>query len=360
MPADYFLIFLFLLIVVVGVYAVFTRYFKPQERPNDRTYVSALRDLLDGRQEKAFAKLRQVVAEDSTNIDAYLRLGQILREHNKPEQALQVHRDLTLRGGLEPTQKSSILQQLTLDYMALKDYDTAEAALKELIDISRDHRWAHSRLLDVQKHAGKWDDAYHTAVTILKLDSDKSKKPLAVYKLHMAEDLHKKREYHKARVLYKEAIGLDPGCVKAYIGIGDSYEAEGRQEDAVTFWTKLIDAAPDSAHLVIERLKRVLYELGRFGDLGDICQNILKHSPGNREATLALSDFYEKKGDGAAAEELLNQYLEDRPEDLRAIVTLLKIYAARNDRRRIDELLRMVEHRLSRPLKAAPETPITA
>ncbi len=342
---EYVLVFLVLLAGAMAFYLIYERYFTKPQKSVSTLYMEALRNLLDGDQVAAFSKLRQVVAEDSTNIDAYLRLGQILRENKKPERALQVHKDLTLRGNLSVREKSAILKQLALDYIALKDTDMAEAALRELIELNPQNLWAHGQLLELQKKAEKWEDAYETATKILKLESNRSKKPLAVFKYRQGEQLFKRKEYHKARTLFKEAISLDPTFVPAYLAIGDSYCEEKREEDAVNFWIKLTEAVPDQGHRAIDRLKKTLFELGRFGELAQICENILKSSPKNIEARFTLAEFYEKKGDLATAEEILTQIVEDFPDDLKSIMELIRLYLEKGDTRKINELFRSLEQR---------------
>jgi lipopolysaccharide biosynthesis regulator YciM len=343
---EYLLVFVVLLAITIGLYLVWDRFFRKTSKPQSSgLYTEALRDLLDGLPESAFTKLRQVVTEDSTNLDAYLRLGRILREHNQPARALQVHKDLTLRRDLGRVAKLSILREITLDAMALKDSEMAEKALDEMISLDADNHWAHSQLLRTHEQAQRWDAAYDTAAKLLKLESGKSKKPLARYKLQAAEQLYRKREYHKARVLYKEAIGLDPTLERAYLAIGDSYYEEKRYEDAVTFWTKLISAVPDEGHRVIDRLKKTFFDLGRFGDIQGICEIILDHSPRNLEARLALAEFYEQKGDVDTAVELLERVVDDHPTETVGVLSLMSAYLERNDTRKLNELVRTLMRR---------------
>jgi len=354
---EYFLVFLFLLLVAAVFYIGYERLFRRNSKPDSSLYVEALRELLDGRQESAFTKLRQVVAEDSNNLDAYLRLGLILRDNNRPEQALQVHRDLTLRPGLSRSDRVAILRQLVSDYLALEDHKMADAALKELISMNPDDHWAHTQLLALQEKAQKWDAAYETAVQILHLEANKSKKPLARFKYLAGEQLFRKREYHKARILFKESIGLDPTYTAAYLAIGDSYCEENRSEDAVTFWGKLISSVPDQGHLVIDRLKKTFFDLGRFGDIQDVCETILKHSPRNLEARQALAEFYEKKGDLDQAIELWRQVIEDFPDNMEAVMELIRVYLEKGDQKRIAQLLRTIEHRREDQRKKQPGQP---
>ncbi len=349
---------LLLLVFVFGAlafYLMYERFYRKTQQIEPSMYVEALRNLLDGKQESAFTKLRQVVAEDAGNIDAYLRLGQLLREHNRPDRALQVHKDLTLRYGLTKTDKVAILRELASDYLALNDFTTADAALKELSSLEPDNHWAFATRLKLQEKAGQWEDAYETAVQLLKLEANKSKTPLARFKFQQGEQLYKTREYHKARIAYKEAISIDPTFVPAYIAVGDSYREEERFEDAVNFWTKLIEAVPEQAHLVIDRLKNVLFTLGRFGEIVEICRQILEHSPKNLEARRALAEFYVKKGDLEAAEEMLEAILDEQPEDAFAIVELVRIYLEQGDHKRLQELRRTLEYR--RDKKRAPVKP---
>jgi lipopolysaccharide assembly protein B len=357
---EYFLVFLFLLLVAAVFYIGYERLFRRSNKPDSSLYVESLRDLLDGRQESAFTKLRQVVAEDSANLDAYLRLGMILRDNNRPERALQVHRDLTLRPGLTRSDRVAILRQLASDYLALNDLNMAEAALKELVSMNPDDHWAHTKFLALQEKAHKWDTAYETAAQILHLEANKSKKPLARYKFLAGDQLFRKREYHKARILFKEAIGLDPTYTSAYLAIGDSYCEEDRFEDAVTFWGKLISSVPDQGHLVIDRLKKTLFDLGRFGDIQDICKSILEHSPKNREAHQALAEFYEKKGDLDQAAELWRKVIEDYPDNNRAVLELVRVYLEKGDQKKITQLLRSIERKREDQERKQPGQSVTS
>lgn len=342
---EYAVVFLVLLAISLAFYLVYKRVLGKPAKSVSALYVEALKDLLNGEQVQAFTKLRQVVAEDTTNIDAYLRLGQILRENGKADRALQVHKDLTLRTRLSQGDKESILRQLAEDYSALRDFDTAEAALKELVALAPKDRWVHEELLKILERAKKWDNAHDTAADLLKLEGEKSKKKLAGYKYQLGHDLYQKLDYHKARVLFKEAIGLDPTYVPAYLEVGDSYCDEERYEDAVKFWKKLIAAVPDQGHRVIERLKKTLFDLGRYGELSDICDSILKHDSRNLEARLTLAEFSEKKGDVDTARSMLEQIVDDHPGHLKSVVELIRLYLDRNDRRRLDELFRTISRR---------------
>ncbi len=357
---DYVLSLLVLFFGALAFYLVYDRFMNRPKTTESSLYLDALRDLLDGRQETAYTKLRQVVADDPGNVDAYLRMGQILRENNQPARALQIHKDLTLRSGLNRLQKVAILRQLAADYMATNDLVTAEAALKEIRSLDSGNYWAHTQMLAIQEKGQQWESAAETAEQILKLEGNRSKKPLARYDMARGDQLYRQKEYHKARIAYKEAISIDPSCVQAYVSIGDSYADEQRYEDAVTFWTKLITAVPDQAHLVIDRLKTTLFELGRYGDIADICQEILTHAPGNATARRTLAEFHQRKGDSEMAIAMLEQLVDDYPEDRAAILDLVRLYHEKGDRKKLSDLIRTLERKRLQSRPASGDRPTTS
>jgi tetratricopeptide (TPR) repeat protein len=133
--------------------------------------------------------------------------------------------------------------------------------------------------------------------------------------------------------------------VASYLAIGDSYHDEKRHEDAVNFWKKLISTVPNQGHQVIERLKKTLFDLGRYGEIHSICEEILKHAPRNRDARLCLAEFHKKKGDTDVAEEILSNIVSDFPQDMKAVTELIRIYLEKNDTARIRELVGTLENK---------------
>ncbi len=333
------IIILLAVIASLLIYFYYGQYKKEKKQPDNRLYIDGLRALLDNRDEEAFSKFREVVAEDSTNIDAYLRLGDILKKYGKADKALQVHKDLTLRHNLANSDKKSILRALTEDFLALSDSDSAEKALQELIEIAPSNRWAYENLLKLHENAGDWDKAIEIKEKLIKIDGDHSKKGLAIYRFHQGEKLFDHKEYHKARVLFKEAVSMDPACVSAYVKIGDSYVLEDRLDDAVQIWRKMVAAVPAKAGLVLGRLKKALFELGRYGDISSVCNDILETAPDNIDARLLLADYHQKKGETAEAIEHLRATLESHPEAYTPALELARLHLSTGDKKELGALL---------------------
>jgi len=337
-------VFLLAVLALIFVY-VFLDWRKRDKkgRQDPAVYIEGLRAMLSGHDETAFARFRDVVAEDSGNIDAYIRLGDLLRKYNKADKALQVHKDLTLRQDITRKEKRAVLESLAEDYTALKDDRAAMLSYKELLELEPNHGPGVRKLLEVQARLGNWEEAYQIKERLIKIDREKSRAGLAIYKFFQGQTLYDQKKYHKSRIVFKEAISIDPGCVPAYIWIGDSYLAEDRLEDAATVWRKLIKAVPEEAHLVLGRLQKTLFDLGRFGEISDVCKEILEGSGKNLEAWLTLADYHYKKGEYALAIEHLNRAADNYPDSYLPPLELARLYLVTDEKQKLRELLDRLE-----------------
>jgi len=337
------IIFLLAVIALILLYFLYDRYKRERKSKDPTAYMEGLRALLDGHEEYAFSRFRDVIAEDSENIDAYIRIGNILRKYGKPDKALQVHKDLTLRHGLSGKEKQRILKAMVEDFISLNDDESASAALKELLSGDGSDRWAAEKLLDVYARKNDWEAAYGVKETLLRLDGSKSKAGLAIYKFLQGIRHFEDKDYHKARLIFKEAINLDSACTPAYIYIGDSYLAENRLEDAANIWRKMTKTIPNESHHVLGRLKKVLFDLGRFGEIETVCNDILISSPKNIDARLTLADYHFKKGEHDIAAEHLNTAIDEHPESHIPVLELAKICLATGEKKKLNNLINRLE-----------------
>ncbi len=334
------IVFLLAVLALIIIYFYYDRYRKVKKGKDPQTYIEGLRALLEGKDELAFARFRDVVSEDSSNIDAYIRIGNILRKYDKADKALQVHKDLTLRHGLESVQKIAILDAVAEDYMKLKDFQAARNALVEAIKLDGSDRRLNKKLTKVLLKLEDWDAAFDIRQKLSKLSpEDKGDGELAIYKFFQGKRLFDNKKYHDARLVFKEAININAGCVPAYIWIGDSYVAENRLEDAVAVWNNMIKAVPDESVLVLERLEKALFELGKFGAISDICRDILSASTDNIDARLTLAEYHNKKGEYSLAVEHLRVAMENHPDSFRPVLNLARLYLITDDKEKLKTLL---------------------
>jgi len=320
-------------VLVIGSAAVYYTYFRRGRRgpaSPEESYIEALRALLDGNNTLAFLKLKETVTYNSNNIDAYLRLAALLRQRGMYTKSLQLSSDLHLRETVSSSERAQILYNLATDYEYTKRYDSAEAILRQVSQISGQRAAAAQRLIGLYDKMSRWEDAFRSESDYLDSVKEKDKSSLAKYKLRIGSRLMEDGDFHKARIEFKEALKYDPMCTRAVVAIGEAYEKEGRLEDAVKSWRMIIDVNPKESDAVFEGLQRVLFELGQFGETENFYNKILEKDPDNFGALTGLATLSEKKGERQHAEELYLQILDAKPGYRPALIGLLKLYREQN------------------------------
>jgi lipopolysaccharide biosynthesis regulator YciM len=282
---------------VAGAAIIWTRTQKRRESQAPRLYTEALRALVDGEDQMAFERLKAVVTEDSSNLDAYLKLGDLLRRRGRVDRAIRVHEELTLRLGLTKPQSIAVQKSLAQDFLAAGDLSAAENSLRKILDIDSAHRWAAEKLVRVYEKEGQFDEAFALRREESKRSGQTDESKLALYKTFAGVKIDANGQGHNARLLYKEALGHDGKCLPALLYIGDSYWKEGRQDDAVEWWSKLAETEPRAAHLVFERLRKAYFEMGRYGEISQVYERTLEADPSNTRALLGLAELALKKGE---------------------------------------------------------------
>ena len=138
-----------------GAFAYFTR--RPKPRKNtDSLYTDALNAMVRGDSDGAMRLLRDVVRQDTDHLDAYLQLGDILREEGNPQQAIKVHQSLTVRPGLSENLRMNIHKSLAQDYMNVDEPVQARKEAEMILNIDKKDVWATEFLFDLAEQNQDW------------------------------------------------------------------------------------------------------------------------------------------------------------------------------------------------------------
>lgn len=312
------------------VFLAWTLLQKKRPRKEKIPYVEALNALVEDDKRTALQKLREAVRIDSQNIDAYLKLGRLLRDEGDAERALKIHKSLTVRP-LSQAQHLEVLKALALDYVAARKYSQAKEHLEEILSRDKKEIWALETLSRMSEETGQWETAFETRKRILRVQGQEDKHLLALYKVYAGLALDEQDEHHKARLKYKEALRIDENCTPAYLYLGDSYFSEKRLNDAVTYWKKLITVIPEHAYLCFDRLEKAHFELGDFSTMAQLYQTLVDKKPDDLLSLFALVNIKEKMGELDEAIKLCQQALERDPESSEARWCLVKYYHAKGD-----------------------------
>ena len=262
--------------------------------------------MVEGENRRAVEMFKEAVRHNSENIDAYIKLGVILRNEKLYKNAIRIHKDLLLREKVSSENQTEIKYNLALDYL---QSDSTDKALAFFEGIKTDKKYGSAIinfLLEIYEKNNEWDKAIETLKSTAFLKSDEGKQKHAYYKVKKGEKVDKSGNGKDARILYKDAIKIDPKCSSAYLQIGDSYIKEDRSSDAINIWTDFCEKVPESAHLVFDRLEKAWYEKGQFSKTEELYSSILEKDENNIHVIIRLAAIYGKKGDFKQALRILN------------------------------------------------------
>ncbi|MDW7680241.1 MAG: tetratricopeptide repeat protein, partial [bacterium] len=260
-------------------------------------YTTALNYLIAGEKTEALKKLRESVRYDTNNIDAYLKIGDILREQGMFDRAIKIHRGLIIRRNLSAGQKIDILESLVKDYQSAGKFERAIKAADHLVAMTKGEIWVLDIRLKLYEAAGQWDKAIDALKNLQREKGEKDKSLLALYLVEAGLQLTREGRERDGRLKFREAIKQDSSCPPAYLYLSDSYIRENRYNDALSELKKFITQAPQNAYLAFNRIKDILFHEGVFGQVENIFRNLLEMHPDNEPIRLALADVYERKGE---------------------------------------------------------------
>lgn len=321
------ILLLFGTILIMAFYSVYTR--KKVISDEDKPYVIALKHMAEGENRLAVEKFKEAVRDNSANIDAYLKLGTILRNEGLYKNAIRIHQDLTLRGDLGPSELIDVKKNLILDYWYLRDYTKAEYYLNQLKDNKNLVDWTTPYLVKILEKKGEWQQAVEVLNKSSLSREQKGKYKIAGLKVKQGEKLAENKEEKEARILFKEATKTDHECAEGYLQLGDSYLREGRTMDAINAWTDLCKKVPEKAHLAFDRLEKAWFEKGKFSKIEELYTSMLQDDEDNLPALIALSEIYRKKGDYDQSLKLL---LGAQKRELESDLILSQIAKVRMDK----------------------------
>jgi len=307
-------------------------------------YQYGLNALLAGDREEALEAFADSVQQDSDNVDAYIHLGNLLRERGEPERALQLHRELTVRAGQTNAQGRAVREALVHDWIAVGRPKEAVAEAQGLRELDRRNGTALKALLAAYEAAGEWERAYDVRAEMARTSGERDSEELARYRAAIGEIYLRAERLDDAKRQFKAALRLKRDHPAALLRLGDIYYETNRPERAMVLWKGLAAAHPDHSHLVLERLEVSYFERGRFSEMGQLYEELLQRNPKDTRILIALARMHLKRADYTEALQAAREALEIEPLSLPARLLTVEIHRRRGDTDRalseVEDLLR--------------------
>ena len=302
-------------------------------------YIDALYALIEGRREDAFVLLSQAVKNGEEAVDAYIQLGDLMREKGQAEKALQLHRGLTVRKGLVYEDEKAIQLSIAADLAALGRTDRAVAALETVRKKKKDGD-VLSALHRLYHRSGDFNTAYNVMRELSKVDETVTPRRRAEYLTSVACSMIESEDHDAAAKYLDRARKEDRTCPGALYLSGGLAMDRGDLDKAVRTWENLLTLDMGYFPEVSAKLEKALFETGRFDELEGILSRLLERHPGDSFLLSTLAGFFSKKGEMSRGIALLENEWGRESNDRILAVSLSALYIKDG---RVDEALSVLE-----------------
>ena len=318
--------FYFFITIFVGI-ILYLYYFsiKSKTLPHiDALFTEALNSMVKGDSFKAIGILKQVVKQDSNHIRAYLQLGNILREKN-PGQAIKIHQSLTVRPNLSQDIKLDIHRALANDYKKIGSDAKSMEEAKLILSIEKRNLWALRFLVQIAEKNKDWDEAALWTKHLKKISGNNNNDDEARFDVFRGIDCLNNGKIDEAKILFKKAIKYSPEYLPSYRYLGDTYEKIRDLSKALENWKIFAEKDIENGPKVYTKIESALFDLGRFSEVENFYNRILKIDSSNLEATIRLSNVLDEKGESGLALNLIDNIVKSRSSEIRGDLMRLKL-----------------------------------
>ena len=307
-----------------GVFAYFTSRPKPRKN-SDSLYTDALNAIVRGDSDGAMRLLRDVVRQDTDHLDAYLQLGDILREEGNPQQAIKVHHSLTVRPGLSGFMRMQIHKSLAQDYMTVNEPVQAKKEAEMILNIDKKDVWATEFLLDIAEQNQDWGRAAQLVKALEKVKNEADVTRLARFKVYEGMEKFENDDRVSAEGCFQKAITMAPNFGLPHLYLGNLFSENRDLVKAIDHWEQyaLLDTKNGSS--VYSKIEAALFDLGRFSEVEKFYQRALEKNPENLDALAKIANVLEEKGERQKALELVEEALNSYEGSVKLRLMKLKL-----------------------------------
>jgi len=317
-------IILSILVIVIGTSLFFYYKKKPLIKNNsNKLYTEALNMLVRGDSQNAIRLLRDVVKQDTNHLDAYLQLGDILRDEGNSQNAIKIHQSLTVRPGLDDKLQIQIHQSLAKDYLSLNEISLAKKEAEMILNIDKKEFWATEFLLDLAEKSHDWAQAAHLIKTLDSNNSDITR--LARFKVYEGMGKFENDDRKGAEQCFNKAIEIAPNFGLPHLYLGNLFSENRNLVKALEHWEQyaLLDLKNGSS--IYSKIESALFDLGRFSEVEKFYQRALKNNPRNLDALAKIANVLEEKGERQKALDLVEDALSQYQDSIKLRLMKLKL-----------------------------------
>ena len=358
------LLYLFIILIISSIPVLIHFFKKPNYNASMKDlYAEGLDMLVIGKRKSAYKIFKKIIHHDSSNVKAYLHLGQVVREGGNPKKALGIHQNLLHRRNLNNYDKIQLYKNIALDYLKLNNINKSIEYSTNILKIDKIDEWAINQIIDLYKIKDDWKNATEYLKTLFKIKDNIDNKRLALYKIQQGRVLLKNNKFDESKKIFEDSLNVYPDLHICYYFLGNVFanesnfiydksidldnnangslndsnksqqlkiEAEKILSQAIPMWGHFIENMPDYSWMILPTLKDALQALHRYDDIEKMLISTKNKNQDNIDILSHLADFYANKGEIDKALITINKALDKNKYSLIGRLKRLKINLLKN------------------------------
>lgn len=315
----------------------------PQGLPRD--YFVGLNYLLNDQQDRAIETFVGALEVNSETIDTHITLGNLFRSRGEADRAMKIHQNLLARPSLTPQQSERVQLELARDFLSLGVLDRAERLLKGLLRDSQDaeRRRSTRRLLaDLFERGGEWSEAFAVVTPQLIRDNQELQRAASHWLCQLAEEEYANASPALARRHLKQALGVDPRCVRANLLLATLEHDTGHYRQEIALLSRIPDQDPTYTSILLEPLANAYRLLDDTDGLIQHLHSLVERTPYTSVIILMADTIRHQQGVEAAIN-LVSEQLS-RETSLGALDYLIGLYRQHGHGTALDQLSLLQQH----------------
>ncbi|MBW1721102.1 MAG: tetratricopeptide repeat protein [Deltaproteobacteria bacterium] len=278
----------------------------------DKAFYKGVQYILSNEHDQAIEAFTQSVQINSETIETYVALGNLYRSRGDIDRAIRIRQSIIARPHIDEEIKLRALIDLGLDYRkggflswALDTFQKVLQKRPSDLNVLKEVEKIYEELRD-------WENAFLTRQKIAKLSKGNHGHILAHHQTEMGKAWFEKGDFGRARACFKKALSLDPGCVDAYLHLGDLHFSRKDYNKAIDTWKRAVKVAPKFTFLAYRRLEGAYSKMKNLQPVEDFLRECAESHP-DAFTYMALARYRHNEQDYEGAVRELKAALEIDP-----------------------------------------------
>lgn len=243
------------------------------------------------RYDEAEELFMRIIDEDSSHINALLRMGDVF--FNKKD--FVKAKDFYAKANELQSRNLEVLFSLEKVFEAQQRWAEALRYLDNILEIDDENPRALYRKREIFEKGKRWEDVVDVQYKILKSDipsgqKEQEQKNLLGYKYEMGSHYLREDNTYKAVRVLKSVVRTDKDFIAAYLSLAEAYLKDGNAEETEDILMKGFDAT--SSLVLLARLEDHLIAIGEPGKIIDLYQKAVQERAGNLQLQYFLAKLY--------------------------------------------------------------------